>query len=236
MLRKIKAAKKWMLGTLVRRVSQLQHTSMLTQMTTMQQFHEYLEKVQPEMFFEYMKESEEKRQEFQDVMEKLNIDLKGKTFLDIGPGYGDALDVSHHCGADAVEFVEFDPFFFTYNRLKGFCKGYNLDHRRALDKLPTAKYDIIWCKGAISADLYIKMRRIYRLSGWLKQVERLASDGCHLIICPHWTNDQIKRNIDDTHDNSFTKTMGEHGFVVLEPILNHNHEPGYPITYYKSCG
>ena len=102
------------------------------------------------------------------------------------------------------------------------------------------KYDIIWIKGSISADLFIKLAQLrikkISLQTWLHQLERLASSKCKIIICPHWKNNTHKTNINDIRYNIFTDTMLNNGYLILPKIKNHNHNCGYAITYFKNMG
>ncbi|MHC4790741.1 MAG: hypothetical protein ACYS8Y_04785, partial [Planctomycetota bacterium] len=100
------------------------HKRILDSITDMEQFRNYIDEVQPQIFLSYEKNSPQKRLAFQSVVRELNLNLKGIKFLDIGPAYGDSLDICYESGAESIDFVEFDPFFFTYNKLKGFTKGY----------------------------------------------------------------------------------------------------------------
>jgi hypothetical protein len=62
--------------------------------------------------------TEPRRQELDSVLQILATDVRGKSFLDIGPGFGSTLDVVRERGATYIESAEYNPFFYTYNRLK----------------------------------------------------------------------------------------------------------------------
>jgi hypothetical protein len=205
----------------------------LNAMTRMEEFQNYITAVQPAEFLRYQALSQEKRTEFQTVMNELDVNLKGIAFLDIGPAYGDSLDICHEQGAARIEFIEIDPYFFTYNQLKGYARGYNVDHLLSLHRLDPGKYDVIWAKGSVSVDFFINKRMIVpNLSRWLEDVERLAAPSCTIIICPHWSNDTHTRRIENIHCNAFTHTMLVHGYELLPPIRLHNHEPEYPCSFF----
>lgn len=219
----------------------LRHKKILDSMTSMEQFRDYVDRVQPEIFLRYQKGSPTNRLEFQSVVNELHLNLRGIAFLDIGPGYGDSLDICHENGAKFIDFIDNDLFFFTYNRLKGFIKGYRVNHMTSgLNKLDARKYDLIWLKGATTADLFITLNKLHirklSLSHWLSCLERLASSTCKIIICPAWANVKGKRVIDDVRHNPFTDTMLGNGYVVL-PKIEHHNDAKYPITFYKdmSC-
>ena len=176
------------------------YTRTLGSITDIEDFRKLIQKVQPQNFLRYQNASSCKRLEFQTVIDELQIILSDKRILDIGPVYGDSLDICYERGAKAIHFVEKDLFFFTYNKLKGFTKGYQIDHRRKLSELEDNKYDLIWVKGAFSADHFItrtKFSRFLNLESWLMQIERIASPSCQIIICPHWLNYRCKRNIEN---------------------------------------
>jgi hypothetical protein len=181
----------------------------------------------------YKDKSNEKREDFNAVMNYLKIDLSGQNFLDIGPAYGDSLDICYEGGAKSIDFIEIDPFFFTFNRLKPFTKGYNRNHFRELNTLERRKYSLIWVKGAFSADRFIKMKLVLSLSAWLANLELLASSLAKIIICPYWSNDNHVRRIEDVYHNYFTRIMLHEGYNILPMIKNHNDDLGYPITFYK---
>jgi hypothetical protein len=209
----------------------------LNSMTEAEQFRNYILKVQPQEFLIYQKSSTQKRLEFNSVINELGIHLKGIRFLDIGPGYGDSLDICHENKADCIDFVESNPFFFHYNRLKGYAKGYPFNHLIWLSRLYPKKYDFIWVKGSVNADHFIindklKIKSLL-FSSWITHLDKLASSTCQIIICPTWLHDSKKRDIEDLQCNLFTKTMLNSGYVILPKIKNHNVEPIYPITFYK---
>ncbi len=232
--RKLSSLKRWIFRTIERYIANLRHNKNLEQMKSMFEFEEYVEKNQPMLFTRYKEASESKMIDFESAIDHIGIDLNEKSFLDLGPAYGDSLDVVNQRGANRIDFTEYDPFFFTYNRLKPYTHyGFQIDHRKQLSQLPETIYDLIWCKGGISADYFIKFHRITSLSQWLEDVERLAKPKGVIMICPGWTNDKRKRNIEDLENNLFTITMKEHGYEFLPFINRHNHEPDYPVTFYK---
>ena len=79
----------------------------------MEEFLSYVEKINYDTFLEYKSESNEKRKDFKAVIDYLKIDLKDQKFLDIGPAYGDSLDICYESGAKSIDFIDFDPLFFT---------------------------------------------------------------------------------------------------------------------------
>lgn len=215
------------------------HKRILDSITEMDQFREYVDKVQPPQFLYYYEEmSPLQRLVFQSVISALEINLKGIKFLDIGPAHGDSLDICYENGAESIEFVEIDPFFFTYNRLKGFTKGYRINCFTQLGKLEPKRYDLIWLKATFSVDHFIAINQLgikaLSLSSWLTQLERIASPTCQIIICPFWRNDGHKRNVQDVRHNFFTETMLNRGYAILPSIKILNEDIEYPLMYYKN--
>ena len=209
------------------------HNQQLISINSMEEFLNYVDKNNYDTFLMYKDKSNEKREDFNAVMNYLKIDLSGQNFLDIGPAYGDSLDICYEGGAKSIDFIEIDPFFFTFNKLKPFTKGYNRNHFRELNTLERRKYSLIWVKGAFSADRFIKMKLVLSLSAWLANLELLASSLAKIIICPYWSNDNHVRRIEDVYNNYFTRIMLHKGYKILPMIKNHNDGLGYPITFYK---
>jgi len=228
-------------GRLRQRRNLGRHRRTLNAMTGMDQFRSYVKRVRPDQFLFYESRSSEKRLEFQSVTGVLGVNLHGTRFLDIGPGYGDALDVCSENGASRIEFVETDPFFFTYNRLKGFAQGHEIDLKTELSTLHPMQFDFIWVKGSISPDNVIfrvnpEAVNRHLLTHWLSQLEKLSAPHGRIVICPYWLHDGQKRRSDDVGRSFFTETLLKSGYRVLPRIENHNREPEYPVTFHKIVG
>jgi hypothetical protein len=227
-----------MIGYIKARIGWTRHVAKLSVFQNMAEFKTYVRYVQPREFLRFEAYSEEKRREFQIVCQQIGLSPSGKAFLDIGPGYGDALDICREQQARAIDFVEIEPFFYTYNRLKAIGQAYRLNHLFQLEKVESKKYDLIWCKGSIGADAFATRRpwrggRFLDLKRWLASVHRAASRDATIVICPHWRNDGSRRAIENLRSNSFATTMFEHGYDALENIEGHHTQPGYPITFLR---
>jgi hypothetical protein len=213
------------------------HQRTLSRMTDLEQFGAYIGRGRADKFLAYQAASTNKRAQFLSVLRAIGLSCENLNFLDLGPGYGDTLDVSHEGGAKSVSFTEIDPFFFAYNRLKKFTTGYRLNHLSKLRRLPQRKFDLIWCKGSIVADHAILSEKLplrtWRFADWLKQLEGLAAPSAHLVVCPHWRNDGTRRRVEDVIRSPLSLTMFEQGYEVLSEIPGHNHQPEYPLTYHK---
>jgi hypothetical protein len=207
-------------------------------MTDLEEFGAYVSRTGAQKFLAYQAASNKKRAEFLSVLNTIRVDLQNLNFLDLGPAYGDSLDVCHEKGARSVSFTEIDPFFFAFNRLKKFTIGYRLNHLSKLHRLPSRTFDLIWCKGAIVAEQAILSERVpirrWGLTDWLEQLEQLAAPGAHIVICPHWRNDGARRRVQNVVDSLLSRVMFGRGYKTLPEIPGHNHHPAYPLTYHKT--
>ena len=217
-----------------RRLLWLRQATLLDSIVDMDEFAAYVHKVQPQEFIRYQKMSADKRMQFLAVVSQFQIQLKGSAVLDIGPGYGDSLDVCHEQAARVIDFIEIDPFFFTYNRLKRLGGAFRINLLTHLNRLERGKYDLIWMKGCPRDPLF-RSEYFLTVPRWLKQLERLASASCQIILCPYWRDRDGKREVEDALHNSFTDGMINHGYNVVR-IAVHNTEPNYPITFVKDIG
>lgn len=225
---------KKIINTIKRRYNWIMLLRKLDRMTSMAQFKNYIDREKPSEFARYSQSSEAKRQEFLTVTSQRGIALKGLRVLDIGPAYGDSLDVAHEQGAKSTSFVEIEPLFYTYNRLKSYTKGYRLNHLFGLQKLPARSYDLVWIKGSVLADLFLLLNsRVLNATKWLSRLEALAAPGCHLIICPHWRNRGQEMRIETIAGHPFTMLLLENGYRIMPYIENHNHPVEFPVTFYK---
>jgi hypothetical protein len=214
------------------------HHRTLSRMTDLKEFGAYVSQGRAQKFLAYQAASKKKRAEFLSVLNTIHVDPQNLNFLDLGPAYGDSLDVCHEKGARTVSFTEIDPFFFAFNRLKQFTTGYRLDHLSKLHRLPSRTFDLIWCKGAVVADQAILSERVpirrWGLTDWLEQLEQLAAPGAHIVICPHWRNDGARRRVQNVVDSLLSRVMFGRGYKTLPEIPGHNHHPAYPLTYHKT--
>jgi len=76
----------------------------LRHVADMTQFEDYVARTQPKEFLRYRAMSSSKRTEFRAVVDAMGVGLKGLRFLDVGPAYGDALDICHEEGAKIVSY------------------------------------------------------------------------------------------------------------------------------------
>ena len=182
------------------------------------------------------------RRDFSAVLDALGIDLCGKRFLDIGPGYGSALDVARERKAARADFVDYDPFVCTFNKLKGHS-GHRLDVRRNLSLLYPQKFDFIWLKATFSADRFLDRDS----KGWLAifstypplekvllEVDALLAPGATVVFCPHWQSENEHRKVEQVRATTVATSLTRHGYRELPWIEHHTMEPLYPITFAKT--
>jgi hypothetical protein len=182
----------------------------------------------------------ERRRPFQCLFENIGINLEGASILDLGPGYGDSLDLAQEKGAIKIEFADYNPYFIFFNNLKGF-KGYMIDYMSGKGLIPLYpnKYNVILSKGSINAD-YINRKAIgfIPLPKWLDQVENLTSPYGAIIICPTFDRGEedekpyLCRDVQAFKQSYFSKTLTDKGYQILF-IEGFNEEGGFPFTFYK---
>lgn len=211
---------------------------------SMEDFERYVDEHQPETFLWYREAAEAKQAEFADVMEAMDLDLAGRTMLDVGPGHGDALDVARDRGAARLAFIEHEPVFFAYNRLKPRTSGWQLDHRRHLDRLPRDAYDLVWSKGSVvvealmrGAHLSFDPRTLAYMGpdAWLDALAARAAPGGRIVLCPYWRHDGERRDAEEVEAHPLTRMLKARGFAAMPAIDGHNSEPAYPVTFVKVC-
>lgn len=215
----------------------------LDAMTSLEQFHSFMDRVQDPIFREYADWNDINRLDFSSVVDVLQISLGGKDFLDIGPGCGASLDIARERGARRVDFIDHSPFVCTFNRLKGHT-AIQLDVRKELGGQLARRYDVIWLKGTLSADRLIRretstfgfMSRYPRPGELLDQLDRLLAPEGWFVFCPHWGIHEGRRFYADVESTLLTRVFISKGYQVLPYTRGHNSEPVYPITYYKRVG
>ncbi|MGD8452905.1 MAG: methyltransferase domain-containing protein [Phycisphaerae bacterium] len=209
------------------------YTQDLRGMHTTKEFLQYIRQRDHKRFpLDRKEDVARRRREMEIVLDTLEIDLTGKAALDIGPGYGDSLDVFHARGARDVAFIDYDPVYFTFNQLKGFATGYQANHLRKLGMFKAGRFDFVWSKAATRDDLFLgPLGWLFPLSRWLRKVRRLLAPGGTALICPYWSTVGGRRQIEDVASSVVTKTMLECGFTMLPFLEGHNYEPTVPVSY-----
>ena len=175
------------------------------------------------------------------LIKYFNLDLKDKAILELGPGYGDFLNVCRSEGAAELDFIDYHPYYFTHCRLSGFS-GYVNDYfsSKAFKNIPIRIYDIILSKGSINIDRFerqfdYKGDRLINFKDWLDRLESLARPGCDIIICPTY-------DIGDEADREYAYVEKERkvfdymlskGYEIYTNIDNFTHEDFFPFVFYK---
>lgn len=97
---------------------------------------------------------ESRRKVFIKLYDALNLDFKGKTVLDIGPGSGESLDVAKERGATALKFIDRDVIIGRYCENKGY-EWINMDYIPVIidQEIQMGKLaDILITKGSFNFD------------------------------------------------------------------------------------
>jgi hypothetical protein len=220
----------------------IKYRGRLESISTMGEFKSLLSQVDNSIFAGYEAWDPISRRDISAVLDALAIDVGGQRFLDVGPGYGSALDVARERGASAVEFVDYDPFVCAFNRIKGH-KGWCIDVRTKLSSISPRKYDFIWLKATFSANRFIDKDRGLGMLGFyrypkletiLADVDLLLAQGGSAVFCPHWDFSGNQRVITDVLDTPVTRSLEREGYAILSWISGHNMEPIYPISFVKT--
>lgn len=218
----------------------------LTKISTPVEFVEFTKKHDYHKFLQYHESDRgAMRQVFLSICDHINLKFENRRFLELGPGWGDPLDIAVEKGAAVADFIDCDPYILKWNRLRGYT-GYDINYMfpDGLEPLLTTNiqpYDIIYSKGSINAD---RMNRGDKADVsfdlWIWQIEALANDGCDIIICPAFdrgdpSNPYICRDVEGLKKSWLTKTLLGLGYTILY-IEGFNHPERFPITYYKKQG
>src|SRR5581483_2258040 len=201
-------------------IAELKHASSQAELQRLVQVYK------PKEFLFYSRYSEAKRREMVCLLAKLGIKhLYRMKCLDIGPGYGDSLDVWHELGAEECAFVEKEPWLFTHNRLKLFAQGWKANHLFSLGRLPKAHYNLIWSRGAISfKGNYLRFTGRLGLNRWLRSVESLAVPEARIVICPYSGTPPWMQQVFESR-----------GYECLPYIEGHHVPKLYPDTWVKQA-
>ena len=220
----------------------LRHFRELDRMTSMEEFRACVDRVQPADFLFYERLSAQKRIEVASLLNHIGFSLAGKRAMDLGPAFGDSLDIFRERGASNCCFVECEPFFYTFNRLKHF-EGRRLDYIKHLDRIPPGPYDLIWAKGAVSHMEFTFSRSLLEVRAswgkaacqrWVRRLQDLVRTDGVVVLCPWWPNDGTRRSTQNVMDHWFTSTLVRLGFEPLPFLPGHNKEPEYPVTLISS--
>jgi SAM-dependent methyltransferase len=228
--------------TVKKRVRWLRYEGRARKAATPAEFLRLMADIKDPVFQGYEAWDETSRRDIAAALDALSIDLRGARFLDIGPGYGSALDVARERGAACSDFVDYDPFVCAFNNLKGHS-GRRIDARRGLSKLVPSRYEFIWMKATFSADRFVDRHQrgpgflsLYPdLETILSDLDRLIAPLGRVVFCPHWATRSGQRVVRDVRDSSVAVCLQRRGYRALPWIDGHNQEPMYPITFTKAA-
>ncbi|MBI2966449.1 MAG: hypothetical protein HYY40_01370 [Bacteroidetes bacterium] len=189
-------------------------------------------------YYSYKRDESRKLKEAEEVLTALNLNLAGAPVLEIGPANGYFLDVCMKHGAKSAGFIDIDPYFYYYLKVKGYKEGILGNHWKAVHKLKGQKYSLIYSKGAMIVDdlLMRRERSFAMMSEWLSALEKATVNGGVIVICPHWRDvpaSAKRQYTGNILENDFVKFILEKGYSPLKFIEGHNIEPNYPVTFWK---
>jgi hypothetical protein len=219
----------------------MRHSNSLERMSSLDEFSAFINSLNDPVFHNHEEWGKRSQDDCPAVLDALGFQMSERRFIDIGPGYGVALDVAKARGASLTYFVDYDPFVCTFNRLKGH-RGSRLNIRTQLSTLAHHNFDFVWSKATFTVDRFLAREKVSwrsafsrypKLDDLLLQFDRLVAPGGVTVFCPHWYHVNNERKIRDVHHNLITETFLRHGYEILPWIEGHNREPFHPITYLK---
>ena len=179
--------------------------------------------------------SERRRRIAESILDSYGRDVDGWRVLDIVAGYGDFLDVARERGAITVG-VDHDPFVVRWLQLRGHV-AFRCNVLRTMSVLQAQPFEFIYLAGSIVVE-YFLLAGLGQLRRFLRRLEEHRAAGGSVLICPYFevSGSQRVRKIEDPLACSFTNTMRDQGYQVMErlPLLHESVEyPEYPLTYGK---
>lgn len=182
------------------------------------------------------------KEHFIRLIDYFKIDLKNKNILELGPGWGDFLFLSRENGADKIEFIDYHPYYFTYNRLNGF-NGYVNDYFTSnAFKGIDSKYDFIMSRGSINVDRFERQFngtcRLISFPIWMIRLEASAKPGALIIICPTFDLGDDKEHPYKCDKEKFIHSkVYDHlvstGYKVCTEIDGFTDPIYFPFVFYK---
>lgn len=183
-----------------------------------------------------------RRKVFLALFDWLEGEVKNRSFLDIGPGLGDSLDIAKERGASAIEFVDQDPFYSVWCELKGFkgYTGFNYITGDGLTPVQPNKFDIILSKGSINSDRFNRKEAgLIPIAEWLSQIDSIANEGADIFITPTFDKGADPKtsyhckDVEAFKQSMLSKTMTDFGYHIIF-LDGFNHPQKFPVTFYKS--
>lgn len=200
---------------------------------TVTEFHRFLQRTR--MLAPYVTDapevSQQKRAAIAATLIAYDVQVTGRRVLDIGPGYGDFLDVCRERGALTVG-LDHDPLVVRWLQLRGHIalRG-NVLH--SLKPLHAQPFDLINSTGSIIVE-YFSLVGLGRLRRLLVRLEEHLAPGGRILICPYFEHGPGRvRKIRDPLNCPFTDTMRSAGYAVLPRIPGVHDDHMYTLTYGK---
>lgn len=165
-----------------------------------------------------------------------DIDFKGKSVIDIGPGTGESLDIAKEMGASVTSFIDRDDIIFLYCSNLGHHGISKMDYvpfivNNEINTIP--KHDILTTKGSFDFDYVNKEPRFDNqvLLNWLDQ---LADT---IIFVPTWGFEYGYKCLPDRFavylESPLHKCFIDNGYKQTF-IEGCNDTERFPITYIKT--
>jgi SAM-dependent methyltransferase len=215
-------------GALRKRIEWARQASAMRRVRTLEDLEAFVAETKPHEFLHYQRLAPQKRVEAESLLSYLELDVRGRRILDLGPGHGDALDVFREAGAASCSFVDYDPLFYTFNRLKGY-EGYRFNFRVHLRRLPRSSYDFIYIGQSITHANF-RVRRAGAFRRWLRQLRGAGTTDAVIAVCPWWpdTGDNSREALSD---HWFSRSLAAEGFRPVPWIEGQNKDVIYPLTF-----
>lgn len=219
-------------------------------MTTIQELTEYARKRDETYFLEHVEQWEDylnrprisRPHHYESLFNALGIDLKDKDVFELGPGWGALLEYARDSEAALIEFIDYNPYVYTYNRIRGFT-GFIGDYfsKKAFQNVKD-KYDVIVSRGSINLNRFERQydgsALLIDFPDWLDRVESLCKKDGVVIISPTYDKgDDPDRpyfcNRYNTIGTRVYKHIMESGYMILPNIPDWYDDLYFPFTFVK---
>jgi len=176
-----------------------------------------------------------KHRESEQLLDRSQLDVAGMRVLDVGPGYGDFLDVCRLRGALTVG-VDFDPAVVRWLQLRGHV-AIRCNILRTIRPLQDNLFDLIHLRGSIVVE-YFTLVGEGRLRRLLIDLDHLLNpERGRVLMCPSFevTRRRRQRKVVDPMTSRFTQVVTEFGYRPLPPMSPIDDDPMYPVTYVRTA-
>lgn len=236
------------------RISYMIDFRRMNTMTELQELIDYAKERNETYFLEHIEQWKDymnrprisRPQHYVSLFDYLKLDLSNKDALELGPGWGAFLQVARDSGARIIDFIDYNPYVYTYNRLNEFHGIINDYYKNNAFKAVNSKYDLIVSRGSISVDRFERQFngsrfRLISFPKWLKRLEDLCNLGGTIIISPTYDIGDDKENPylchrEKTINTKFYSHMWSAGYDLLPYVENWTDEKFFPFTFIKRMG